>query len=151
MKRPAAIVVFLTACAPGDPVGQIDAMKPSSLDVDVAAGEKLRFRVACEVDMNGLENAPGGPRGFKAVDALDRSQLSITVGAPKGETIVRCPLKGSGDIQSKSGSKLGRTGLRVDCEVPIAETGKHRITANVAWDPAIKPLSANVEVRRVKN
>jgi hypothetical protein len=144
------VLLLLIGCAPGDPVGQVDAMRPATLDVDAVAGDKLRFRVACEVDMNGLENAPGYKRGEKAVEAKERSQLAITVKDPKGEMTVRCPLKGNGTAQTKSGSKLSDTGLLVDCEVPIAQTGKHRVSATVAWDPALEPLSANVEVRRVR-
>lgn len=101
--------------------------------------------------MNGLENTSPGRRGSLAVDAVQRSQLVVTVKDPKGSLTVRCPLKGNGITEGKSGSKLYYKGLIVDCTVPIAEAGKRTVSASVAWDPAIKPLSATVDVRRVKN
>ena len=122
----------------------------AALDVDVAAGDKLRFTVDCEVDMNGLENVAGGHRGHLAVEAVQRSQLSITVKNPTSLATARCPLKGNGITEGKSGSRLYYKGLVVSCEVPIAQAGKHAVSASVVWDPAIKPLSAKAVVRRVR-
>jgi hypothetical protein len=150
MKRLVSIVSLslLGACAPGEPVGKVDAMKPSSLDVELAAGEKLRFRV----DAEGILGPPHDDlRRSDAVGFLQKSQVAISVKGPAGATTVRCPIKGNGMTEGKSGAKLFAQGIIVSCEVPIAQAGKHQVSATMVWDPAfIKPLSASVEVRRVK-
>lgn len=145
MKRVIATLVLLTAClSPGDAVGQVDALKPSTLDVDLATGDTLRFRVDTEVEMS-----QDMPRR-EAVGFLEKSQLVVTVKDPKGPTIVRCPLRGNGTMQGMSGRKVYEKGLVVSCAVPATQAGKHQVSATVDWTPDVKPLTATVEVRRVK-
>jgi hypothetical protein len=139
-----AVLLIASACAPGDPVGQFDAMKPSSLEVDLVAGDTLRFRVDTEI----VSNTDRPTR--ETVAALQRSQLEVKVNDGQGFATARCPLKGNGTMQAKSGLKVTEKGLIVACEVPVKQTGKHQVSATVAWDSSIKPLSALVEVRRVK-
>lgn len=145
MKKVLGILVRLTACmSPGDAVGTVDAMKPSTLDVDLAAGDQLRFRVDTEV-----ETSQDMPRR-EAVGFLEKSQLVVTVKDSKAPTIVRCPLRGNGTMQGMSGRKVFEKGLVVSCTVPATQAGKHQVSTTVDWDPALKPLTATVEVRKVK-
>lgn len=145
----ALVVIMLAACASGDPVGKVDAMTASTLDVDVAAGDKLKF----VVDAEGILGPPHADLARRdAVEFLQRSQLVVTVKGPTGVTTnARCPIKGNGIMEGKSGAKLFAQGIRVDCEVLVAQPGKHQVSATVTWDPAFsKPLSASAEVRKVK-
>lgn len=136
---------ILASCAPGEAVGTVDAMKPSSLDVELAAGDVVRFRVDAECDVGDATL----PRKT-AIEYLQRSQLNVTVKDAGDATKARCPLRGNGTTEGMSGSRLFTKGLPVSCEVPIARAGKHQVSATIEWDPACKPLSANVEVRRVR-
>jgi hypothetical protein len=142
------MLVVMVGCSSGEPIGKVDAMKPSSFEADFAAGEKLRFRV----DAEGLLGTPHESLARRdAIGFLQRSQVEISVKGPSGATTVRCPITGSGLVEGKSGAKLFATGTQVSCEVPIGQPGKHQVSATVLWDPAIiEPLSASVEVRRVK-
>lgn len=144
-KRIAALAILFAACLPGEAVGTVDPMKPSSLDVELAAGDKLRFRVDAECDVGDSKL----PRRV-AIEYLQRSQLSVTVKDAGGATKASCPLRGNGKMEGMSGSKLFTQGLVVSCELPAARAGKHEVSATIEWDPACKPLSANVEVRRVR-
>jgi hypothetical protein len=143
------LVIGLSACAPGEPMGKIDAMTAATLDVDVAAGDTLKF----VVDAEGILGPPQADFARRdAVAFLQRSQLVVTVKGPGAATMnARCPIKGNGVTEGKSGAKLFARGIRVDCEVLVAQAGKHQVSATVTWDPAFsKPLSATAEVRRVK-
>jgi hypothetical protein len=77
----------------------------------------------------------------------------VTVKDSKGASAapLRCPLKGNGTSQGKSGGKMYEKRLVVSCAFPVTQAGKHQVSATVIWDPAVRPLTATVEVRRVKN
>lgn len=149
MKKLLGILVLLTAClSPGDAVGQVDALKPSTLDIELAAGDTLRFRIDDEVELISVEHQHWPRR--QAIEFLQKSQLAVTVKDPKGSTTVRCPLMGNGTTEGMSGPRLFQKGIVVDCAYPAGQAGKHQVSATVAWTPEVKPLAATVEVRRVK-
>jgi hypothetical protein len=149
LVAPLAFLLFsAAACSPGDAVGQVDAMKPSTLDVDLAAGETLRFRVDDEVELISPEHQRMPRR--TVIEFLQKSELVVTVKDPKGSNSVRCPLSGNGTTEGMSGPRLFQKGIVVSCAYPVAQAGKHQISATVVWRPEVKPLSATVEVRREK-
>lgn len=146
MKLWAVSLLVVAACAPGQSVGRIDATKPSSLEVDLSAGDKIAFRVDAEGEL-GPDKADLTRR--EVIDLLRNSQLSVTVTGPNGVTSAQCPLKGNNGVsEGRSGAKLFTTGLMVACEVAVAQAGKHRISATMIWNPSLKPVSATVDVRR---
>ena len=144
-KRIVTLVLLVAACAPGEAVGTVDPMKPSSLDVELAAGDKVRVRVDAECDV-GDSTLPRR----SVIEFLQRSQLTMTVKDATDAATTSCPLRGNGTMEGMSGSRLFTKGLIVSCEVPIARPGKHQVSATIEWHPKCKPLSANVEVRRVR-
>jgi hypothetical protein len=140
--------VALAACNSGEPIGKIDAMKAATVDVDLVAGERLVFRVDAEGEVGPPHD---GWKRSQAIELLQRSQIVVSINGPSGASTSRCPMRGNGIVEGMSGPKLYSKGIRVDCEVAVARSGKHQVSASVVWDRAIvKPLSAVVEIRRVK-
>jgi len=65
------------------------------------------------------------------------------------EQTASCIAWGHATYDSSSDDEQKRTGVNVECELTVTRAGKHAVSGSIAWDRAIIPRSAALEVRRI--
>lgn len=141
--------IYTQARPKGDRVGELDLMHPQPFLFEVTAGTTLLFRMDYTVETTRIKNT-AVPDEDKVVDgALTASTLHVTLEEANGtQSRVRCATyDGTSLKRSQGGFEHTREGVPVTCRLDVSTSGRAKLEAEVAWDSAIKPRSATLEVR----
>jgi hypothetical protein len=157
---PGAIGIFVAVIASlaayflwprGHRIGTLNLLAPApSLGVDLAAGETLSFRFEV-VTVGTRSGYPSSSRGrTNAVhDQLAASAMTVTLvreGAP-GIAATCGAFDGKATMSSPGSDSVESSGLPLRCSLVAKESGRHTLTARVAWVPK-DVREAMLEVRR---
>jgi hypothetical protein len=147
-----AIIASFATCLlwpRGQRVGTLDVTTPTSLDVDLKAGDTLSFRL--DVIVGTVSGYPNSSRSrSNAVhEQLKASAVTLTLAQGSDpEVTTRC---GAYDDKATTGSSspdnVESSGLPLRCSLKAIKPGRHTLTASVAWVPE-DVRKASLEVRR---
>jgi len=134
----------------GQRVGVVDLRAAApSLDLDLKAGDRLRFRLDVTVGTeNGYPNSSRS-RSNAVHDQLGSSVITATLaqdGNPQAST--QCgAYDGKVTTGSNNSTDVESSGLPLKCSLVATKAGKHTLAVSVAWVPA-DIRKAKLEVRR---
>jgi hypothetical protein len=148
-----AVIASLAAYAlwpRGERVGQLDLRAGAPhLDVDLAAGDTLSFRLDATVGTTGGYPNSSRSRTNQVHEELERSKLTVDLaltGMPIGSTTCG-GYDGKATTTSSSSDDVATSGLPLRCTLEAKATGKYALSTRVAWVPRDVRV-AKLEVRR---
>jgi len=155
----AGFVVIIGSCAAyhlwprGERLGVIDLRDSPTLSVDVAAGDKLTFRLDT-ITVGTKSGYPDSSRSRtnQVRDELQASVITVTSvgsdGASKAST--ECgAFAGKSTTGSSDTDTVTSSGHPLDCSLDVPTAGAYTLTAKVAWVPK-DVREAFLDVRRQK-
>jgi hypothetical protein len=133
----------------GERIGQLDLRAPApQLDIDLATGDTLNFRLDATVRDSGYPNSSRS-RTNAVHDELAASK--ITVELTRSGVVVGSATCGAFDgkaTTTSSGSDdVATSGLPLRCTLRARQAGRYQLRARVAWVPR-DIRAALLEVRR---
>ena len=133
----------------GERIGRLDLRAPApQLDVDLAAGDTLNFRLDATVRDTGYPNSSRS-RTTAVHDELAASKITVDLtlnGAPVGSATCGA-FDGKATTTSSGSEDVTTSGLPLRCTLRARNPGKYQLRAGVAWVPR-DVRAATLEVRR---
>jgi hypothetical protein len=122
----------------GERVGTLDLRNPAtSLDVTLAAGDKLNFRLDVTVGTTSGYPDSSRSRSNAVHDELEASKLAVDLGL--GGNVTGSTTCGAFDGKATSGSsssdEVESSGLPLRCSLVARAAGKYTLSTRVVWVP----------------
>ena len=134
----------------GERIGRLDLrMVEPRLDVDLAAGDTLSFRLDATVGTTSGYPNSSRSRTNTVHDELASSKVTVDLalnGVAAGSTTCGA-FDGKATTSSSGSDDVATSGLPLRCTLLARKAGKHQLSARVAWVP-LDLRAATLEVRR---
>lgn len=144
-----AALVFWIVWPSGKAVGETPCYPPGRpIDVELAAGDRLVFRIDVSVEMAGSNDSDED----RAHERLRDSKLTVTAArAGAAPLTASCGSYANRAMMTSIGNRtLSLRGVLVDCEIPIAAAGTYAVSGAIAPTSGLSMNKATLEVRRAR-
>jgi hypothetical protein len=145
------VVIYVATRPEGDLVGTVPADGVAGVEVALAPGDTVHFRLSYTIAIVPISSFDSNARDRTFSHALAESVLTVVATQAGGQTPLetRCaPYNGRTSTESDFFGSRSLDGALTDCVLTASVAGRYVVRGRIAWSRTLRGSDAVLEVRR---